>query len=102
MTIHAFTIESAISFSEAKWINEDTDNPAIQLVENDEYKYLAFFPQDPDREHSPLVAMCSKDGKTWTVCVGATKNGEKIDLPFFRAYLEEHGGKFTNNHLRTN
>ena len=80
-------IDSAVSMADMEWMNEETDNPSMRFVEKNEYKYLTFLPlNERSRQLWPL---CSKDKKEWTICVGATKDGKKLDLQTIAAALEK-------------
>lgn len=63
----------------------DGDNIIIDGMDK-AYKRLAMFLMPVEGNLAAPMPFVSKDGVHWVICVGAWKNGEKINLP---AMLEE-------------
>lgn len=82
MKILIIEIDSAASMAEIQLTDE-----AMRLTENEQYKYLSFFPLQ--KNCHKLWPVCSKDLKEWTICAGATKDGQKLDLINLTAMFEE-------------
>ena len=74
--MYTMRIDSAVSMSDLKRVDVNGE-PGFEFVEDTAYKHLAFMPIGPNKG---LMPMCSKDGKEFTLCVGAIKSGEKLDL----------------------
>ena len=81
-------IDSACAAPDTVFDGIDGDNAIIRLIEDKDYKYLTAMPGLT--ESGDYVALCSKDLKNWVVCLGAIKDGEKIDLIAF-AWAIENG-----------
>ena len=64
----------------------DGDSATIRLIENKDYKYLTAMPGLA--ESGDYLPLCSKDLKHWVLCMGAIKDGEKIDLIGFAKSIE--------------
>ena len=50
------------------------------------YRYIGLFPIVEGGGFAPL---CSEDGNKWTLCIGAKKDGKRVDLNDFQRSIEE-------------
>lgn len=75
-------VDAAASMSEMKMGKRTINFPPT----NKQYKLVGFFPIG---ENGQIFPMCSKDGKKWSICCGAEKDGEPVDLLYIKTVVEE-------------
>lgn len=62
------------------------DEENIYIPTNSEYKFLTAMPIFEDGHY---CAMCSKDLKKWSICIGAIVDGKPINLLEFAEQIKE-------------
>lgn len=85
MNIIVIKIDDAFSMADLEVSEDSIKFPSKGEICN--YKYLSFFPLQ--KNCNKLWPVCSKDLKEWTLCAGATKNGERLDFSYLTAIFEE-------------
>lgn len=85
MEAYMMRIDGAVSMADLRRVDVNGED-GFEFVENKEYRYLAFAPIGP---HKELMPVCSKDGKDFTLCVGAIKSGEKLDVMRIARAIQE-------------
>lgn len=77
MNIDVIKIDSACVAPDTKVDANVGDAIGIELIENDEYKYLSAFPLFENGDFAPVA---SKDLESWVICYGARLNGKALNL----------------------